>query len=567
MGCSQTTKNEEITRRSASISESAGRARSSDVLIRRSRQAEPVPTSLIGSAELIIECIVFPRVASAKASLPTECLSFVSPSASRVESSFFSRPSPGDIKLYGEGASRLAGEIRQAMLGSDPVEFDEAFDQDLLPTEHEASILSGGSSTDDEMPASLLEMDADQEDDDEEEEEEDEEAEDADEYRGSSFFEEQPEAAAETDGGDVLFSSEGSDGNAEEEEAPASFLESEDADDLEGDNSSFDPWGNDEEDEEEEAAEDNEETGDRLMAAADPYGDNGVVPKSSFYESEAEAEEHMFDDEQDEEQPSFLEEQETGDEEEEEGPFSFIQLEARKTVGSPSRRPRSSSMQVPLAPPNLTDQTDAENEMLAEAGESPMNLGQEESGDAMGGEAEESEEPAAGRRGLEEAEAEGGAPSAAEAQADEIYGGPADPLIRYGGRSDEDLEAEGGVGGAPGEEDLAEEGLPSSPLDEETAGGEDSLQQRAEETADERGNAVPPTTEEELAADLQGAFPRLHASKPHVVQRRHVDQDIRMTEALRTEAKAGTSGASALGGTMSLLTVVATTGVLTLLFH
>ncbi|KAL8454172.1 hypothetical protein Emed_000430 [Eimeria media] len=451
----------------------------------------------------------------------------------------------GDIKLFGGGAARLAGDIKQGMMmmGSDSADFndEEGFDQDLLPTDHEADILSGVQTPQDEMPSSLLEMDADQEEDQEEEEEYEGEDED-NESEGLSFFEENDEET--------------------EEETPASFIEGGETAEYEADGASYDPWGHDEEEEEE------EEENEAAAAAADPYGDS-EIPEASFIESDEETDEEMeADEEQEEEEPSFLEEEETAAEEDESNGLSFIQLESKKTVvRGAAQHPRSSVMQAPLTPHDFADQTSAENEMLSEAGESPMEYGEGESGramsepsgaDAMGGEAGESEESAsAGAGGMEEAEGEGEAPSAAEEQSDEIYGGPADPMIRYGGRGEEDVET---GRGAPSEEGLAEEG----PSDEETAGGEESLQQRAEETGEEKGNAVPPTTEEELAADLQGAFPRLHASKPHVVQRRHVDQDIRMTEALRTESKAGASGASA---PLSLLTVAVTTGVLMLLFH
>ncbi|KAL8443780.1 hypothetical protein Emag_005820 [Eimeria magna] len=437
----------------------------------------------------------------------------------------------GDIKLFGGGAARLAGEIKQALSGSDPAGFDEALDEDLLPTYHEASILSGVSGPDDEMALSLLETDVDREEDEEEaEEEEDEEEEEEHETEGLSFFEEHDdETAAETDS-DLFFSSENSDEETQEE-TPTSFLEAEETGAFEGDSPSFDPWEHDEEEEEdEEIADENQETGDSLMAAAaDPYGDSRILGPS-FFESDAETDEETAEEQEDEEQqeePSFIEEEGTADEEEEEETldaeqedgFSFIQLESRKTVKASSRHPKSSFVQAPLAPHDFSDQTSAENEMLAEAGESPMDYGEEESGRTMphptGAEAAgEGEEPGASPRGLEEAEGEGGGPSAAEEQSDEIYGGPADPMIRYGGRSEEDVE----TGGGPSEEGITEEG----PSDEETAGGEETLQQRVEETADEKGNAVPPTTEEELAADLQGAFPRLHASRPHVVQRESV---------------------------------------------
>ncbi|KAL8430851.1 hypothetical protein ACSSS7_005677 [Eimeria intestinalis] len=470
----------------------------------------------------------------------------------------------------------------------------EEVDQALLPSDHEAQILSGGATDTDreDMSGSWLEMDADREeaddedrldhDDDEEEEEEEEGGDFNDDGVGSSFFEENEETAEEGDK-DMLFSSEASDDEAEGGEGeilPSSFVET-----YEETDASIDPWGLDEEEEEETDEETDEETGDRLMPSADPYDDTDITG-SSFIETDEVA--HDDDDEfegetteaEDEFEPSFFEEEDEEEQEEEEGktadeqgegdsPLSFIQLESRRTVeqaNTSRQQPKSSFVQAPLAPHDFSDQTEAENEMLTEAGESPVNSGEEESGramsqsaggEAMGEEGGDSDEGIGSARGLEETEGErGGAIPGAEEQQDEIYEGPADPLIRYGGRSEEDVE----TGRAPSDEGLAEEG----PSDEETGGGEETLQQqRPEETAGDKGNAVSPTTEEELAADLQGAYPRLHASTPHVVQRRHVDQDIRMTEALRTEGKAAASGATS---PLSFLSIAATTGVLMLLF-
>lgn len=54
---------------------------------------------------------------------------------------------------------------------------------------------------------------------------------------------------------------------------------------------------------------------------------------------------------------------------------------------------------------------------------------------------------------------------------------------------------------------------------EEVGRKQDSLQLRAEE-AGEHQEELPPTTEDELAADLQGSFPRIEAAHPHVVRRK-----------------------------------------------
>ena len=92
--------------------------------------------------------------------------------------------------------------------------------------------------------------------------------------------------------------------------------------------------------------------------------------------------------------------------------------------------------------------------------------------------------------------------SPTDEQADEAYRGPADPVIKYGGNANEDVEP-----------DDIENATPSG-----DANGPESLRARAEEAGAEQ-EEMPAITEEELASDLQGSFPRIEAARPHVVQR------------------------------------------------
>lgn len=84
----------------------------------------------------------------------------------------------------------------------------------------------------------------------------------------------------------------------------------------------------------------------------------------------------------------------------------------------------------------------------------------------------------------------------------ESYKGPADAMLRYGGSLAEDEAA-----------DEADQQQMSPP--EETPA--EALQRKAEEAGIEN-DETSPVTEDELADDLQGAFPRIPAAHPHVVQ-------------------------------------------------
>ncbi|XP_026193023.1 aspartic and glutamic acid-rich protein [Cyclospora cayetanensis] len=443
-----------------------------------------------------------------------------------------------DFRLYGEGGHRLLSNLSGALgIKADQLHKTEgAFPSPEEEALYEASLhegaLQGGPSF-----AQL-----------EDSEDEVESAENA------SFIENHENAEAEEDGETEIEDEELEPEGIDDEyfdETPASFLEEgEDADEE-----TEEDWGYAE-------LEDAEEEEIPESVSADPYGvasaeERAGQTKSAFSFAEGSADEadapmeeedtelpEENDEAQDESSASFIEEPEAEDDAEE-MPVSLLQIHANKR----SIKLHEHTKETPfafaetLSPLQATDQTAAEDAMLKESNEG-INSGEagrnayetaEEApqgkdgrvGHALGlrawsQESSDSFAPARGEEplgvpGNENASEEGNTVAQpGDEQQEDDYQGPADPLIKYGGNATDDVEA------------IEEENAIGGPAGAGIGAGEGS-QLRTEEAGDENED-LPLATEDDLATDLQGSFPKIQAPQPHDVQRRHVDQDIKLTE-------------------------------------
>ncbi|OEH77456.1 hypothetical protein cyc_02182 [Cyclospora cayetanensis] len=455
-----------------------------------------------------------------------------------------------DFRLYGEGGHRLLSNLSGALgIKADQLHKTEgAFPSPEEEALYEASLhegaLQGGPSfaqlEDSEDGMGTPEEEEEEEEDADEEGEDEEEVESAE---NASFIENHENAEAEEDGETEIEDEELEPEGIDDEyfdETPASFLEEgEDADEE-----TEEDWGYAE-------LEDAEEEEIPESVSADPYGvasaeERAGQTKSAFSFAEGSADEadapmeeedtelpEENDEAQDESSASFIEEPEAEDDAEE-MPVSLLQIHANKR----SIKLHEHTKETPfafaetLSPLQATDQTAAEDAMLKESNEG-INSG--EAGRNAYETAEEApqggEEPL-GVPGNENASEEGNTVAQpGDEQQEDDYQGPADPLIKYGGNATDDVEA------------IEEENAIGGPAGAGIGAGEGS-QLRTEEAGDENED-LPLATEDDLATDLQGSFPKIQAPQPHDVQRRHVDQDIKLTETLRAEGKKATSSATA----------------------